>query len=102
MLGRALVRALRRAGYETILTATHKECDLADTTQVNALFDRLQPEFVFHIAARVGGIKANTTFPADFLYENLAMQNNVIRRCHLSGVKKLVFLGSSCIYPSEC
>jgi len=102
MLGKALVRALRAAGYETILAAAHAECDLTDSAQVGALFERLQPEFVFHLAARVGGIKANTTFPADFLYENLAMQNNVIRESHRSGVKKLVFPGSSCIYPREC
>ena len=92
MLGKALVRALRAAGYEIILAAAHAECDLTDSAQVGALFERLQPEFVFHLAARVGGIKANTTFPADFLYENLAMQNNVIRECHRSGVKKLVFV----------
>src|SRR5712691_9085078 len=102
MLGRALVRVLRKAGYGTLLAATHAECDLTDSRQVGTLFERLRPDHVFHLAARVGGIKANTTFPADFLYENLAMQNNVIRECHRSGVKKLVFLGSSCIYPREC
>jgi len=102
MLGRVMVRALLKAGYEAILTATHLECDLTDCRQVVALFGRVRPEYVFHLAARVGGIKANMTFPADFLYENLAMQSNVIRACHRSGVKKLVFLGSSCIYPREC
>ena len=102
MLGKVMVPALLKAGYETILTATHLECDLTDSKQVGALFGRVRPEYVFHLAARVGGIKANMTFPADFLYENLAMQNNVIHECHRSGVRKLVFLGSSCIYPREC
>ena len=102
MLGKALVRALRGAGYGTVLATTHAECDLTDAKQVGALFERLRPDHVFHLAARVGGIKANTAFPADFLYENLAMQNNVIRECHRSGARKLVFPGSSCIYPREC
>ena len=102
MVGKAFMSLLAARGYANTLTATRKECDLTDPRQVETLFARLKPQYVFHFAAKVGGIKANSTQPADFLWENLAIQNNVIRQCHLSGVAKLVFLGSSCIYPREC
>lgn len=102
MVGQAFLRALSRAQHTNVLTASRAECDLTDSRQVEQLFARLRPEYVFHFAAKVGGIKANRTSPADFLLENLLMQSNVIRHCHLSGVAKLVFLGSSCVYPRDC
>jgi GDP-L-fucose synthase len=102
MVGKTFLRVLDENGYSNVLTAARRECDLVDARQVEALFSRLQPEYVFHFAAKVGGIKANSTHPAEFLYENLMIQGNVIHQCHLSRVRKLVLLGSSCIYPREC
>jgi GDP-L-fucose synthase len=102
MVGRTFCEALQARGFTDLQVASRAECDLTDYAQVAALFGRMRPEFVFHFAAKVGGIKANQSQPADFLYENLAIQNNVIRQCHLSKVGKLLFLGSSCIYPRSC
>lgn len=102
MVGQAFLRALARAGCGPILTASRSECDLAVRDSVEQLFRRLKPEYVFHFAAKVGGIKANRDNPADFLLENLKIQNNVIEQCSRAGVAKLLFLGSSCIYPREC
>jgi len=102
MVGSAILRELQAQGYENFLLRTHAELDLTCQADVAAFFEREKPEYVFLAAARVGGIKANSEFIADFLYENLMIECNVIRSAYLNGVKKLCFLGSSCIYPREC
>ena len=99
LVGSAIVRALHAAGYSNLLTRTHAELDLAESMQVAAFFREATPEYVFLAAAKVGGILANNEYPADFLYKNLLIQNNVIEQSHAAGVKRLLFLGSSCIYP---
>ncbi len=99
MVGSAIHRKLVKEGYTNLLTRTSKELDLRDQSQVSLFFETEKPEYVFFAAAKVGGIIANNTYRADFLYENLAMQNNVIHQSYLARVKKLLFLGSSCIYP---
>jgi GDP-L-fucose synthase len=99
MVGSAIVRALRRQGFTNLILASRSELDLTDKTQVEAFFTREKPEFVFLAAAKVGGILANNTYPGDFLYDNLMIQNNVIHAAFKHGVEKLLFLGSSCIYP---
>jgi GDP-L-fucose synthase len=102
LVGSALVRQLSTRGYTNLVTYTHSELDLASQRAAHSFFEREQPEYVFLAAAKVGGIYANATYPAEFLYENLAIQINVIHCAHLFGVKKLLFLGSSCIYPKYC
>jgi GDP-L-fucose synthase len=99
MVGSAIVRALEAAGFYNILTRSSAELDLRDQAAVNAFFAETQPEYVFLAAARVGGILANDTYPADFLYDNLAIEANVIHAAYRQRVKKLLFLGSTCIYP---
>ena len=99
MVGSAIVRELERQGYTDIITRTHKELDLTDQVAVNAFFEAEKPEYVFLAAARVGGIKANSDAPADFMYENMMLEMNVIHAAWLNGCRKLQFLGSSCIYP---
>ena len=99
MVGSALVRRLESEGYRNLLLRTRQELDLLDQRSVDAFFEKEAPEFVFLAAARVGGIHANSTFPAEFIRENLAIQTNVIHAAYQHGVKKLLFLGSSCIYP---
>ncbi len=99
LVGAAITRHLTEAGYEKIIARTHKELDLTNQQATDDFFRMERPEFVFLAAARVGGIQANNTYPADFIYHNLAMETNVIRAAHVYGVKKLLFLGSSCIYP---
>jgi len=99
LVGSALVRALEKDGYTNILTRTHKEFDLLNQEAVTEFFATEKPEYVFLAAAKVGGIMANKTAPADFIYENLTIQNNVIHNAHKNKVTKLLFLGSSCIYP---
>ena len=99
MVGAALVRRLERAGYHNLVVRTSQELDLRDQAAVAAFFDRERPEYVLLAAAKVGGIVANNTYRADFLYDNLLIQNNVIGQSHLHDVQKLLFLGSSCIYP---
>lgn len=99
MVGSAIVRELGRQGYTDIITRTHKELDLTDQVAVNAFFEAEKPEYVFLAAARVGGIKANSDAPADFMYENMMLEMNVIHAAWLNGCRKLQFLGSSCIYP---
>jgi GDP-L-fucose synthase len=99
MVGSAIVRCLERQGYNNIVTAPSGTLDLRVTTQVNDFFEREKPEYVFLAAAKVGGILANNTYPAEFLYDNLMIEANVIHAAHLNKVKKLLFLGSSCIYP---
>ena len=99
MVGSAIVRALERAGYINILTKTHSELDLCSQADVNAFFEREKPEYVFLAAAKVGGILANSTAPADFMYENMTMEMNVIHAAWKNRCRKVLFLGSSCIYP---
>jgi len=99
LVGSALVRALNAAGYVNILTKTRAELNLLDQAAVSDFFANEKPEYVFLAAAKVGGILANKTQPAAFIYENLQVQNNVIHNSYLNGVTKLLFLGSSCIYP---
>lgn len=99
MVGSAIVRNLQALGYANIVVRTHAELDLTNQAQVAAFFEAEKPDQVYLAAAKVGGIHANNTYPADFIYDNLMMQNNVIHQAFNSGVKKLLFLGSSCIYP---
>lgn len=99
MVGSAIYRRLKELGYENIITRTSKELDLRDQQAVKEFFENEKPEYVFLAAAKVGGIMANNIYRADFLYENLSIQNNVIHFSHENDVKKLMFLGSSCIYP---
>lgn len=99
LVGSAIVRRLHSAGFSKVLTRSRAELDLTDKTAVRAFFDGERPDYVFLAAAKVGGILANDTFPADFIRENLEIQINVIDAAWRAGVKKLVFLGSSCIYP---
>ena len=88
--------------YTNIITRTHAELDLTDQHAVRAFFDQEKPEYVFLAAAKVGGILANNTYPAEFIHQNLAIQTNVIHEAYQAGVKRLIFLGSSCIYPRDC
>ena len=99
MVGSAIVRELQRQGYDNIIVRTHKELDLTNQSEVEKFFMKEKPEYVFLAAAKVGGIMANDTFPADFMYENMIMEMNVIHSAWKNGCKKLEFLGSSCIYP---
>lgn len=101
MVGSAIVRLLIDLGYSNIVTKSSKELDLRNQSEVNSFFDTEQPEYVFLAAAKVGGIVANDTYKADFIYDNIMIEANVIHAAYLSGVKKLLFLGSSCIYPKE-
>ncbi|MFZ9598245.1 MAG: NAD-dependent epimerase/dehydratase family protein, partial [Schleiferiaceae bacterium] len=101
MVGSAIVRALLAQGHapHDLVTATHAELDLTNQLAVNAFFDQHRPTQVYLAAAKVGGIHANNTYPADFIYDNLMIQANVIQAAFAHGVRKLLFLGSSCIYP---
>lgn len=102
MVGSAIVRKLRELGFTNIVTKSRKEVDLTNQFQVNHFFHFEKPEYVFLAAAKVGGIKANDDFRADFIYENLMIQSNIIKASHDNKVKKLLFLGSTCIYPKLC
>lgn len=99
LVGSAIVRSLKRAGYDNIIGRTHAELDLTDQAMVKAFFEEERPDVVVLAAAKVGGINANQTRPAEFAYENMQIQCNVIKCCHDYKVKKLLFLGSTCIYP---
>jgi GDP-L-fucose synthase len=99
MVGSAILRRLKSEGFSNFVVRNSKELDLRNQQQVTNFFDSEKPEFVFLAAAKVGGIVANNTYRGEFLYENLMIQNNVIHAAYLAGVKKLLFLGSSCIYP---
>jgi len=99
MIGSAIVRRLKSLGYSNILTRTHDELDLINQAQVKNFFEAEKPDQVYLCAAKVGGIYANNTFPAEFIYENLMIETNIIQNAWKVGVKKLLFLGSSCIYP---
>ncbi|MBW8034415.1 MAG: NAD-dependent epimerase/dehydratase family protein, partial [Planctomycetes bacterium] len=98
MVGSAILRELEARGHQHLITATHDELDIIDQSAVVAFFEREQPEYVFLAAGKVGGILANETYRAQFIYENLMISANSIHVAHVSGVKKLLFLGSSCIY----
>jgi GDP-L-fucose synthase len=102
LAGSALVRALKARGFANIVTRTHGEVDLLDRGAVAALFASEKPDVVFLAAAKVGGILANSTFPAEFIHQNLVIQSNVIDEAWRAGVQRLLFLGSSCIYPRDC
>jgi GDP-L-fucose synthase len=101
MVGSALLRALQAKGYRNLLYRTSKELDLRDGQQVELFFAETQPEYIFIAAAKVGGILANSSFPAEFLYDNLAIQTHLIHQAYRHQAKKLLFLGSSCIYPRD-
>ena len=102
LVGSALMRRLKAEGFSNLLTARRDELDLRDQAAVNAWFRANQPEYVFLVAGTVGGILANSTRPAEFIYDNLMIQTNVLHQAYLAGVRKLLFLGSSCIYPKLC
>lgn len=99
LVGSAIVRNLEAKGFTNIITRTHAELDLTNQADVRRFFEEEKPEYVFLAAAKVGGIHANNTYPADFIYDNLMIQNNVIKAAHDFAVTKLLFLGSTCIYP---
>ena len=99
MVGSAIVRQLKAKGYDNIVTRTHAELDLTNQAAVKTFFEQEKPDQVYLAAAKVGGIHANNTYPAEFIYQNLMLEANVIHQAFESGVKKLLFLGSSCIYP---
>lgn len=102
LVGSALIRKLDSEGYENLVLRTHVELDLLNQAAVADFFALEKPEYVFLAAAKVGGILSNNTYPAQFIYENLQIQNNIIHQSYVNGVKKLLFLGSSCIYPRNC
>ena len=102
LVGSAIDRMLKKKGYSNIIRKTHSELDLRDRKKVFEFFEKEKPEWVFLSAAKVGGIYANNTYPVDFLLYNLQIQNNIIEASYTYGVEKLMFLGSSCIYPKEC
>ena len=99
LVGSAIKRRLEQEGYSNLVTRTSRQLDLRDQRQTARFFERERPDCVFLAAARVGGIMANSTYPADFIYDNLVIETNVIHQAFLKGVRKLLFLGSSCIYP---
>ncbi|MFT7228004.1 MAG: GDP-L-fucose synthase [Methylophilaceae bacterium] len=102
LVGSALMRQLQAQGYSNIVTRTHSEVDLTNQKLAAEFFAAEQPKYVILAAAKVGGIHANNTYPAEFIQENLAIQSNVIHQSYMAGVKRLLFLGSSCIYPFDC
>jgi GDP-L-fucose synthase len=102
LVGSAIVRKLQSEGYSKLALRSHHELDLMRQAEVEAFFKKEKPEYVFLAAAKVGGILANNTYPAEFIYENLLIETNVIHQAYKAGVKKLLFLGSSCIYPRDC
>ena len=99
LVGSAYMRRLEKGGYKNVITRTHKELDLTNQQAVNDFFAKEKPDYVFLSAAKVGGIHANNTYPAEFIYQNLMIQSNIIHASYINNVKKLLFLGSSCIYP---
>src|SRR3989344_4646123 len=102
MVGSAIKRKLEAEGYLNLVLRSHSELDLKRQKATENFFMKEKPQYVFNAAARVGGIHENEEYPADFIYENLQIQNNVIHSAYKSGVKKLMFIGSNCIYPKEC
>ena len=102
LVGSALCRRLDKEGYSNLIVRKHSDLDLTRQKEVDDFFQTEKPDYVFLAAAKVGGIMANDTYPAEFIYENLAIQNNIIHAAWQTGVRRLLFLGSSCIYPREC
>lgn len=102
MVGSAIVRRLNQAGYTNIITRTHSELDLTHQSAVNEFMLKEKPDYIFLAAAKVGGIHANNTLRAEFIYQNLMIEMNVVHAAWLAGIKRLLFLGSSCIYPRDC
>ena len=102
MVGSAIIRRLQAGGYTNLLTRTHAQLDLLDQHAVNELLAQERPDYIFIAAAKVGGIQANNVYRADFLYQNLTIEANLIHGAHLAGVQRLMFLASSCIYPRDC
>jgi len=102
LVGSAIIRKLKNDGYKNLIIKTIDELDLMDSVKIKDFFEKEKPEYVFNAAAKVGGINANNTRKAEFIYENLTIQNNIIHNSYLNKVKKLLFLGSSCIYPKLC
>ena len=102
MVGSAIVRNLQSRDYRNIVTRSHQELDLLDQAAVNAFIQEEKPDYLFLAAAKVGGIQANNVYRADFIYQNLMIEANVIHAAHVAGVNRLLFLGSSCIYPRDC
>lgn len=102
LVGSAILRRLESEGYKNIIHRARKELDLSRQSAVEAFFEKEKPEYVFLAAAKVGGIHANSIYPAEFIYSNLMVQANITNAAHIYGVKKLLFLGSSCIYPRDC
>ena len=102
VVGSALMRHLQAGAYRNVVTRIHAELELTNQDAVHAFFQAEKPEYVFLAAAKVGGIYANNTYPAEFIHQNLAIQTNVMHEAWRAGVKRLLFLGSSCIYPRDC
>ncbi|MFH0854059.1 MAG: GDP-L-fucose synthase [bacterium] len=102
LVGSAILRNLQKQNYINLITVNRRDLDLMDSNAVSEFFKKNRPEYVFLAAAKVGGILANNTYPADFIYQNLTIQNNIIHNSYINKVKKLLFLGSSCIYPKMC
>lgn len=102
LVGSAIVRRLKQLGYHNIITRSRSELDLVNQAAVHAFMREIKPGYIFLAAAKVGGIVANNTYPADFIYQNLLIESNLIHAAYESGVKRMLFLGSSCIYPKEC
>ena len=102
LVGSAILRKLKDKGFKKILTLSRKKLDLTNQSKVLSFFKKNKPEFIFIAAAKVGGIYSNNKFKAEFIYENLTIQNNIIHSAYLSGVKNIIFLGSSCVYPRNC
>ena len=102
LVGSAILRKLKEKGYKKIFTLNRKKLDLKNQTKVLSFLKKNKPDFIFIAAAKVGGIYSNNKFKAEFIYENLTIQNNLIHSAYLSGVKNLIFLGSSCVYPRNC
>ncbi len=102
LVGSAMLKMLRERGYSNFILREMKDLNLREQAAVNRFFSEEKPEYVFLAAAMVGGIHANNTYPADFIYDNLLIECNVVHASYLNKVKKLLFLGSSCIYPREC
>ena len=101
LVGSAILKVLKQKGYTNLVTRTHNELDLTNQEEVSKFFKKERPEYVVLAAAKVGGILANNTYRADFIYDNLMIQNNVIHQCYLNKIKKMLFLGSTCIYPKD-
>ena len=102
LVGSAIVRKLKKNGYKKIITATKNKLNLTDQNKVLKFLKKKKPDFIFIAAAKVGGILANNTYKADFIYQNISIQSNLIHGAYLCGINNLIFLGSSCVYPRDC